>query len=411
MSFVKVLRCVSCKKEFDPKKIVYTCDRCGEKLDVIYDYEAVKSKVERSELEQRHGASSFRYREFLPIFDISKVPSLGEGGTPLVQCRRLGERLGLSDLYAKDETRNPTGVFKDRATVMATNKALEFDRRIVTIASTGNAAASMAAYAAKAGLSCVVFVPEETPIGKLSQSIAYGADVVQIRGNYDQAYDLAVEACEVFHWYNCNPATNPFRTEGKKTTAYELCEQFDWKPPDWVVVPIGNGCNLAGIWKGLKEYNELGFISEKPQMLGIQPTGSDPLVSAFKQKRGTLEPVTPKTLAGALAVGKPRNFIKAMKSLQESNGVAESVTDDEILEAQSVLARTEGIFAEPGGAAPLAGIIKLVKEGTIDRHDRICCVVTGNGLKDPEAPLKKARKPSLIDPTVEALRTLEFAKL
>lgn len=411
MSFVTVLRCVSCKKEFDPKKILYSCDRCGETLDVVYDYEAMKSKIEKSELERRRGASSVKYREFLPIVDVNKVPSMGEGETPLVQCRRLGKELGLKELYAKDETRNPTGVFKDRATVMAANKALEFDRRVVTIASTGNAAASMAAYAAKAGLKCIVFVPEETPIGKLSQSIVYGAEVVQVRGNYDQAFDLAVEASEIFGWYNCNPAMNPFRTEGKKTIAYEICEQFDWKPPDWVVVPIGNGCNLAGVWKGMKEFNELGYVSEKPRMVGIQPTGSNPLVSAYKQKKETFEPVTPKTLAGALAVGKPRNFIKAMKSLQESNGVAESVSDDEILEAQSVLAMTEGIFAEPGGAAPVAGMIKLVRSGVIDRHDIICCVITGNGLKDPEASLRKARKPNLIDPTVEALRSLGFTKL
>jgi threonine synthase len=161
----------------------------------------------------------------------------------------------------------------------------------------------------------------------------------------------------------------------------------------------------------MKEFNELGYVSEKPRMVGIQPTGSNPLVSAYKQKKETFEPVTPKTLAGALAVGKPRNFIKAMKSLHESNGVAESVSDDEILEAQSLLAKTEGIFAEPGGAAPVAGMIKLVRSGVIDQHDRICCVVTGNGLKDPEAPLKKAPKPRLIDPTVEALRSLGFTKL
>jgi threonine synthase len=411
MAFVRVLRCVSCNKEFDLRGVIYTCDRCGEKLDVIYDYEAMKNSIDKGELERRHGSSTLKYREFLPIFDDGKVPSLGEGGTPLVQCQRLGAELGLDELYAKDETRNPTGVFKDRATVLAANKALEFGRKIVAIASTGNAAASLSAYAAKARLRCNVFVPESTPIGKVSQSIAYGANIVQVKGNYDQAYDLVVEACKVFDWYNCNPATNPFRTEGKKTTAYEICEQFNWKPPEWVIVPIGNGCNLAGVWKGFKEFYEFGFISEKPRMVGIQPAGSSPLVTAFKQKKDSFEPVTPTTLAGALAVGKPRNFIKAIKSLRESDGVAESVTDDEILEAQSILARAEGIFGEPGGVAPIAGMIRLVRDGAIDRHDRVCCVVTGNGLKDPEAPLKHAPKPSLIEPTVEALRSIAFTKV
>jgi len=410
MSYTKVLRCVSCSKEFDPKRIVYTCDRCGERLDVLYDYESIKSRIGKAELASRRGSSTPKYREFLPIFDFNKVPSLGEGGTPLVHCRRLGDELGIKELYAKDETRNPTGVFKDRATVLAANKALEFNRKIVAIASTGNAAASMAAYAAKAGVRCNVFVPEETPIGKVSQSIAYGANIVQVRGNYDQAYDLTIEACEAFDWYNCNPALNPFRTEGKKTIAYELCEQFDWEPPDWVVVPIGNGCNLAGIWKGFKEFSELGFISKKPRMVGIQPTGSSPVVSAYKNKKDFFEPVNPNTLAGALAVGKPRNFIKTVRSLKESDGTVESVTDDEILEAQSMLARTEGIFGEPGGTAPVAGMIKLVRNGIMDPDDRICCVVTGNGLKDPEAPLKHGRRPSVIEPNVEALRTIGFTK-
>lgn len=409
-SFVRTLRCVSCKKEFDVRRLIYTCDKCGEKLDVVYDYDAIGRTLRKTDLEERRGTACLKYHEMLPIFDIKKVPSLGEGGTPLIQCRRLGEELGLRELYGKDETRNPTGVFKDRATIMAVNKALEFDRKVAAIASTGNAAASMAAHAAKAGLHCVVFVPETTPIGKLSQSIAYGAKVIQVKGNYDEAYDLANDASQTFDWYNCNPATNPFRSEGKKTTAYELCEQFNWEPPDWVIVPIGNGCNLAGVWKGFKEFYQLGFISKKPRMIGIQPTGSSPVVSAYKKNSTSFEPVTPKTLAGALAVGKPRNYIKAFNSLRESNGVAESVTDDEILEAQSLLASKEGIFAEPGGAAPVAGVIKLIGTGVIGRHDKVCCVITGNGLKDPEAALRKGLKPSLIEPTLEALRPIALNK-
>lgn len=404
MSFVLALRCVSCSREFDPKNIIYNCDRCGERLDVVYDYDTIKNKITRREIESRHDALPLRYRELLPVFDDRKVHSLGEGSTPLIQCQRLGQELGLTSLYAKDETRNPTGVFKDRATVLAANKALELGRKVVAIASTGNAAASMAGYAAKAGLQCNVFVPEVTPIGKVSQSIAYGARIVQVRGSYDVAFDLIIEACQELGWYNCNPAINPFRMEGKKTIAYELCEQFKWEPPDWVIVPIGNGCNLAGNWKGFSEFNELGFISKKPRMVGIQPEGSNPLVSAYKEKRDILRPIIPKTIAGALAVGRPRNFVKAMKSLKESKGVTESVTDEEILQAQSMLAKTEGIFGEPGGVAPLAGLIKLVRNGTINRNDRVCVVITGNGLKDPEAPLRLAGKPILIDPTIDALK-------
>jgi len=411
ISFVKSLRCVKCGTQFDPRKVVYSCQSCGERLDVTYDYEAIGDRISKDVIAGRQEAPCLKYGLLLPIFDFNKVPTLGEGATPLVHCRRLGEELKVGELYVKDETRNPTGVFKDRATVIAANKALELKKEVVSIASTGNAAASMAAYAAKASLTCIVFVPEDTPVGKLSQSIAYGAKVVQIKGNYDQAYDLAVEASNVFGWYNCNPANNPFRTEGKKTLAYEICEQFDWVPPDWVIVPVGNGCNLAGIWKGLKEFNELDFISQKPRMVAIQPTGADTLVSAFKQKAESFAPIIPRTIAGALAIGKPRNYLKAMKSLKESNGIAESVTDEEILQAQSLLARTEGIFSEPGGAAPLAGLIKLVRNGVIDSRDRVCCVATGNGLKDPEAPLRIATKPTPIAPTVEALRLLDVARI
>jgi len=406
MSFVTVLRCVSCKKEFDPKKIIYSCDHCGERLDVIYDYEAMKAKINKAEFGHRSSCSTLRYSEFLPIFDSEKLVSLGEGGTPLVKCERLGGELGLNNLYAKDETRNPTGVFKDRATVLAITKAREFGRKIVAIASTGNAAASLSAYAAKAGLHCNVFVPESTPFAKVSQSIAYGAKIIQVKGNYDQTYDLAVEACKEFDWYNCNPAANPFRTEGKKTIAYEMCEQSEWKPPDWVIVPVGNGCNLAGIWKGFKEFYAIGFVSEKPRIVGVQPTGSSPVVTAFNGKKDLFESVSPKTLAGALAIGKPRNFIKAIRGMNESNGLAQSVTDDEILEAQSLLASREGIFGEPGAAAAVAGLIKAVRQGLIDVHDRIYCVITGNGLKDPEAPLKLARKPMLIEPTIESMRKI-----
>lgn len=342
----------------------------------------------------------------LPIFDIKQVPSLEEGGTPLIHCRRLGEELGLKQLYGKDETRNPTGVFKDRASIMASNKALEFERNVTAIASTGNAAASMAAHAAKAGLQCYVFVSESTPIGKLSQSISYGAKVIKVKGNYDQAYDLVNEACATFGWYNCNPAANPFRIEGKKTLAYELCEQFSWHPPDWVIVPVGNGCNLAGVWKGLKEFYQLGFISKKPRMVGIQPEGSSSVVSAYKKGSRSIEPVIPNTIVGPLAIGKPRNYLKSFMSLNESNGVVEAVSDDEILDAQSLLGAKEGVFAEPAGAAPVAGMIKLVKAGVIGKNDRICCVITGNGLKDSEAPLGHAPHPSLIEPTLEALRSI-----
>lgn len=411
MSAMSTLRCVRCKKEFDPRKITYTCDQCGETLDVVYDYSAVAEKAQRSELENRHGSLCERYRDLLPVSDNAVAPGLGEGQTPALKCNTIGDGLGTPNLYVKDETRNPTGVFKDRATVIAVAKAIEFGRRTVALASTGNAAASLAAYAARASLQSVVFVPEGTPMQKVSQSIVYGANIVQVRGDYDQTFDLMVEACNQFGWYNCSPAVNPFRTEGKKTIAYEMCEQFNWNPPDWVVVPTGNGCNLAGIWKGFKEFHRLGLIQETPRMVAIQASGADPLVSAYNKKVAVLEPVKANTLAGAIAIGRPRNFLKAFISLEESDGVAESVTDDEIVAAQVLLARNEGIFAEPGAAAGLAGIIKLVEDGTIDRKERICCIITGSGLKDPESALRGSSKPLIIEPTIKGLRAIRECTL
>lgn len=403
--YLRSLVCVRCEAEYSFKEIVYSCRRCGDVLDVTYDYDAIAESLNKKVLAER--APTFaKYIEFLPILEPRKIVSLGEGNTPLLKSRRLAEKLGMENLYIKDETRNPTGVFKDRATVIAATKALEFERDTTAIASTGNAAASMAGYAAKAGLRCIVMIPETTPIGKVSQSIAYGAKIVQVKGNYDQVFDLVTLACEKFGWYNCNPAINPYRTEGKKTMAYEICEQMNWKAPDWVIVPIGNGCNLAGHWKGFKEFYKLGFISSKPRMVGIQAEGSCPVVTAFNEKADRVEPVTPHTLAGAIAVGKPRNATKTLKALEESRGMAESVSDASLLEAQRLLASSEGIFGEPAAVAPLAGLRKLVEKGTINRTDNIVLVVTGNGLKDPEAPLKAAVKPPLITPNLEELAPL-----
>jgi len=404
--YLESLVCVSCESKYSFKEIVYSCPKCGDTLDITYDYDAIAESINEKVLAERT-PSLAKYIELLPILEPRKMVSLGEGGTPLLKSRRLAATLGLKNLYLKDETRNPTGVFKDRATAIVATKALEFDREITAIASTGNAAASMAGYAAKAGLRCIVMIPASAPIGKLSQSIAYGARIVQVKGNYDQVFDLVTQACEKFGWYNCNPAINPYRTEGKKTMAYEICEQLNWKSPDWVIVPIGNGCNLAGHWKGFKEFHEFGFISRKPRMVGIQAEGSPPVVTAFNQKAERVEPVTPHTLAGAIAVGKPRNATKTLKALRESKGVAEAVSDDSLLEAQRMLASYEGIFGEPAAVAPLAGLRRLVEKGAIDRTDTVVLVITGNGLKDPEAPLKTVVKPPLVAPNLEELEPLQ----
>jgi len=404
--YLRSLVCVGCASKYSFKEIVYSCPKCGDTLDVTYDYDSIAESIDRKVLAER-APNLAKYLELLPILEPRKMVSLGEGSTPLLKSRRLAATLGLKNLYLKDETRNPTGVFKDRATAIVATKALEFEREIAAIASTGNAAASMAGYAAKAGLKCIVMLPDSTPIGKLSQSIAYGARIVQVKGNYDQVFDLVTQACEKFGWYNCNPAINPYRTEGKKTMAYEICEQLNWKAPDWVIVPIGNGCNLVGHWKGFKEFQEFGFVRGRPRMVGIQAEGSPPVVTAFNEKAERVEPVVPHTLAGAIAVGKPRNATKTLKALKESKGVAEAVSDESLLEAQRMLASCEGIFGEPAAVAPLAGLRKLLEKGVIDRTDTVVLVITGNGLKDPETSLKIGVKPPLVAPDLEELAPLQ----
>lgn len=394
------LRCVECGHEYALHEANFLCNHCGGNLQVDLNLEHVAKSVSREILERRNSGLE-KYLEFLPIKQL--LVSLSEGNTPLLKSERLAERLKLKNIYLKDETQNPTGVFKDRATAIATTKAIELDLKTVAIASTGNAAASLAGYSAKAGLKCFVGVPADVPIGKLIQSVAYGARVLPINGTYDQVFDIITEACEKFGWYNCNPGVNPFRIEGKKTISYEICEQLHWNCPDKLIVPIGNGCLLAGIWRGWKEFSELGFVSGNPTIVGIQAEGSAPLVKAFKEGKEKVEPVIPNTLAGGIAVGNPRNATKAMRALKESAGVAETVSDKEIMDAQKDLAKLAGVFAEPAGAAPIAGLKKLVDQGRIERSDVVVCVITGTGLKDSNTFLKGCEISPPIKPGLSAI--------
>jgi len=394
------LKCVECGYEHNANEVNYLCRRCGGNLDVVLNLDHAAERVNKETFENR-GQGLERYLEFLPV----KQPfiTLFEGGTPLLRCERLAERFKLKNLYVKDETRNPTGVFKDRATAVATTKVMELGLKTVAIASTGNAAASQASYSAKAGLECFVCIPASIPIGKLTQSIAYGAKILPVKGTYDQAFDIILEACERFGWYNCSLGVNPFRIEGKKTISYEICEQLYYDPPDELMIPMGNGCLLAGLWKGWKEFSELGFVNGAPVMVGIQAEGSAPLVKASKEGKIKVEPVLPNMVADGIAVGNPRNATKALRALKESHGIAETVSDKEILDAQKTLAKLEGVFAEPAGAAPIAGLKKLIDEGRIGRNDVVVCVVTGTGLKNPAASLKHYKIPQSIEPRISAV--------
>jgi threonine synthase len=329
--------------------------------------------------------SVWRYRELLPIDNDRFITTLAEGGTGLHHCQRLGRELGLKRLYVKNEGENPTGSFKDRGMTVALSKARELGNSKVVCASTGNTAASLAAYSARAGLQCVVIVPEgKVAAGKMLQVMIHGAKIFQVSGDFDEAMRAVVELTERRKRFYLMNSLNPFRLEGQKTLAYEVCEQLDGDAPDVLVLPVGNGGNISAIWKGFGEFRTLGITKVKPRMIGIQAEKAAPIAKAVKQKQNRIRPVTnPRTIASAIRIGSPVNWTKVLRAINESRGTAETVSDKEILEAQRELASKEGIFVEPASAASIAGLRQSLEAGRIDRSDLVVCVTTGHGLKDP----------------------------
>ncbi|SFQ17820.1 MULTISPECIES: threonine synthase [Halolamina] len=399
MNHVDTLECTLCGETYDPDQVIYTCpnhDGVAGILGVVYDYDRIAECFD----EPLDGAidSQWKYRAFLPVADDVEPVTLGEGGTPLLDAPRLGDELGV-DLRVKDDGRNPTGVLKDRATSVSLTKAREFGREIVTCASTGNAAASLAGFAARGGMDCRLFVPGDAPEGKLAQPLVYGADVLGVEGSYDEAYDLSMEVTERFGWYNRNAAVNPFQVEGKRTVGHELAEQTREDVPDWLVFSMGDGCTIAGGWKGFREFRDLGFVDEAPKMLGVQAEGASAIHDTF-QAHDDVEEVAD-TVADSIAVGRPRNTVKACRALEESGGDSVLVSDEEILAGEALLGRTEGVYAEPAGAAPVAGVRKARQEGIIDEGESVVVVVTGNGLKDTESAMRAAGEVVSIAPDIQ----------
>lgn len=397
------MQCIGCGAEYSINDVIYGCDKCGDLLEVRIDEESLREKIEKEEWKLRP-ISVWKYKEFLPIFDETKIVTLNEGGTPLYKCEKLAKEFGIKNLYVKNEGANPTGSFKDRGMTVGVSKALELGVKAVFCASTGNTSASLAAYAAKAGLPCIVLVPAgKIAIGKLAQAMMYGAVVVAVKGNFDVALQMATEASKKIGLYLLN-SINPFRIEGQKTAAFEICDQFGWQTPDRVILPVGNAGNITAYWKGFKELKALGLIEKPPKMVGVQAAGASPIAKAFAAHSDTIEPVeNPETIATAIRIGNPVNWKRALNVLKESNGAALAVTDDEIVKAQKLLARREGIFIEPASAASIAGLKKLVENGEVNVDEAIVCVATGHGLKDPEAVVKACGGIIEIDPSIEAL--------
>jgi threonine synthase len=396
--------CINCGTKYDVNEIVYFCKKCGDLLEVKYDFEELSKKLEKSDW-RNVPLSVWRYRDLMPIKDISKIVSLNEGGTGLHSCHRLGKQLGLLQLYVKNEGENPTGSFKDRGMTVGVSKAMELGAKSVICASTGNTSASLAAYAAKAGLRCTVLIPSgKIAYGKLAQAMIYGAKVLQVRGNFDQALDIVLKLAEKHRSIYLLNSINPFRVEGQKSLGFEICDQLDQEPPDRVIVPVGNAGNISAIWKGFTEFHRLGFIRKLPKMTGIQAAGAAPIVQAIKNKSEKIVPVeNPETLATAIRIGAPVSWKKAVNAIRNSGGTAETVTDEEILAAQKLLARVEGIFVEPASASSIAGLIKLVENGVIDKDEQVVCVTTGHGLKDPDTAVQMSEKPLEVDAETAAI--------
>jgi len=410
-SYFTGLRCVHCGREYDTKDVEYFCPACGYNdgiLDVVYDYAAIRRVLNPATLAANSDRSMWRYLPLLPVADRTLIPALQAGWTPLYDTPRLASELGVKHCWVKDEGRSPTASFKDRASAIGVVKALEQRASRITCASTGNAASSLAGFAAAAGIPATIFVPERAPEAKVAQLLVYGAQVFSVQGTYDQAWELCMAASEEFGWYNRNCAINPYLIEGKKTVSLEMVEQFQTLTPgnfpDWVVVSVGDGCTIGGVWKGMREMHTLDMLPHLPRILGVQAEGCQPFVTAWRDY-SRLIPCAANTLADSIAVGHPRNFSKGMSAVMESGGAFVSVADDEILQSIPRMARKAGVFGEPAGVAGAAGVARAVAAGIIDPSESVAIVMTGNGLKDIQSAIRAVDRATSVKPNMEEVRT------
>lgn len=399
------LQCTVCERKY-PANYTLTCEACGPCngiLDVIYDYDAAARTMTRNALVSRP-QNHWRYREVLPITQSQKLPSLQVGYTPIYESPELASHLDMSALFLKDDGRNPTASFKDRASSMGVAKAVEFGFDTVACASTGNAASSLAGMAANMGLKSFIFVPERAPQPKVTQLLVFGANVIRVKGRYDQAYDLCMKAAAHYGWYQRNCAVNSYLVEGKKTCGLEIGEQMADDPPDWVVMSVGDGCSLAGVWKGLYEMHKLGILSRLPRLLGVQAEGSPAVARQFGlEGEPELATYHADTVADSICVGVPRNWRKAVRAVRQAEGQYVTVSDEAICEALRITPRLTGVFAEPAAAAAVAGAAEARKQGIITRNEKVLVVITGNGLKDVKTASECVGSPLDIEPSMDAL--------
>lgn len=403
MAKIKSLQCRECKKEYTPT-FRYICEECFGPLDVRYDFPQVTKNTFAN---REH--TYWRYHELLPIESKSNIVSIGAGLTPLIKADKLGERLGLNNLYIKNDSVNPTFSFKDRPAGVAVSKAKEFGLSAVGCASTGNLASATAAHAAKGGFPCYIFAPSDIEHAKITQALSYGANFIAVDGTYDDANRIAAQIGDSKGIGIVNINMRSYYVEGSKTLAFEVAEQLDWKVPDHLVVPVGSGAMLNAICKGFEELEELSLLNKvsNMHMIAAQPHGCAPVVDAFKNNKTEVTPVeNPDTIAKSLAIGDPGDGQYVLKRLKQYNGYAEESSNREILDAILLLARTEGIFTEPAGGVSVSVLKKMVEAGKIDKNDSVICYVTGNGLKTTEVMMEVLSKPQTMQADIAKIAAL-----
>ncbi len=403
-NFIQGFRCTLCNKIYSEFEVTTTCPSCGEKgiLEIEYDYNSMKKFVDKCYFKTNPDFSMWRYYQMIGVEKKHIPKMLKIGGTPLYKANHLHKSVGIKSLYIKDEGQNPSGSLKDRASGVAVLKAIEKGYKTISCSSTGNAASSLACHAARMGLKTVIFVPKRAPIGKINQLSIYGSNVIMVDGDYKETYELSKQAIDHYGFYNRNAAINPYLVEGKKTVALEIAEQLDFSPTDWVAVSVGDGCTIAGVYKGFYDLYMLGLIEKIPKLLGVQSSGCAPFVKAYETKK-PLEEAEENSIADSISVGIPRNPYKAIRAVEKSFGSWVSVSDEDILKYMRKLGSKEGIFGEPAGVAALAGIRKAVTLGIISPIESVTMIMTGNGLKDPVNAEKATKPPILIQNDFKAL--------
>ncbi len=408
---MKGFTCIACGTSQPADFAGFLCPDCGGNLDISYDYDTIIDEIERSGIDRAR--SIFTYAAFLPVERPAERFPLRIGRTPLYEAKRLGATLGLRNLYLKDDTVNPSASSKDRASAIAVRRALDIGANTVSVASTGNAASSLACIAAAVGLPAVVFVPESAPAAKLAQCLSFGATVLAVRGNYDDAFDLCLAASDEFGWFNRSTGYNPFTREGKKVCAYEIWESLDGRAPDRVVVPTGDGNLLSGMWKGWRDLQAVGLIDAPPKIDCVQSASSAAICETVHRVATAehidwsaveLATVRASTVADSISVDRPRDGLAAVKAIIESGGEAVTVSDDDILAAIPEMSRLSGVFPEPAAAAPWAAVRQLTQERKIESDELVVCLVSGSGLKDTTATLRASAEPITIDASVDAVR-------